>query len=98
MLALNGGPQYKFSEAVSFQVACETQAEVDHFWDKLTEDGEEGPCGWLKDRFGLSWQIVPTALPQLIGGADADKAKRVTEAMFQMRKLDIASLERAGGG
>jgi predicted 3-demethylubiquinone-9 3-methyltransferase (glyoxalase superfamily) len=96
MLALNGGPQYRFTEAVSFQVACETQAEVDHFWGKLCDGGEEGPCGWLKDRFGLSWQIVPTALPQLIGGADADKTKRVTEAMFQMRKLDIAALERAG--
>jgi predicted 3-demethylubiquinone-9 3-methyltransferase (glyoxalase superfamily) len=96
--ALNGGPQYKFSEAVSFQVSCETQAEVDHYWSKLSEGGEEGPCGWLKDRFGLSWQIVPTALPRLLGDPDAAKRERVTKAFMGMRKFDIAALERASAG
>jgi predicted 3-demethylubiquinone-9 3-methyltransferase (glyoxalase superfamily) len=93
--ALNGGPQYRFSEAVSFQVSCETQAEVDHYWSRLGEGGEEGPCGWLKDRFGLSWQIVPTALPRLLGDPDAAKRERVTRAFMGMKKLDIAALERA---
>jgi predicted 3-demethylubiquinone-9 3-methyltransferase (glyoxalase superfamily) len=96
--ALNGGPQYRFSEAVSFQVSCETQAEVDHYWGKLSEGGEEGPCGWLKDRFGLSWQVVPTALPRLLGDPDAAKRERVTKAFMQMKKFDIAALERAWAG
>jgi predicted 3-demethylubiquinone-9 3-methyltransferase (glyoxalase superfamily) len=96
--ALNGGPQYEFSEAVSFQVSCETQAEVDHYWSKLSEGGEEGPCGWLKDRFGLSWQIVPTALPRLLGDPDAAKRERVTKAFMGMKKFDIAALERAAAG
>jgi predicted 3-demethylubiquinone-9 3-methyltransferase (glyoxalase superfamily) len=94
-LALNGGPEFKFSEAISFQVSCETQDEVDMFWGKLSEGGEEGPCGWLKDRFGLSWQIVPTALPRLLGDPDQEKAQRVMAAMLKMRKIDIAELERA---
>ena len=94
-LALNGGPDFKFSEAISFQVSCETQDEVDMFWNKLSEGGEEGPCGWLKDRFGLSWQIVPTALPRLLGDPDQEKAQRVMAAMLKMRKIDIAELERA---
>ena len=94
-LALNGGPEFKFSEAISFQVSCETQDEVDMFWSKLSEGGEEGPCGWLKDRFGLSWQIVPTALPRLLGDPDQEKAQRVMAAMLKMRKIDIAELERA---
>jgi predicted 3-demethylubiquinone-9 3-methyltransferase (glyoxalase superfamily) len=94
-LALNGGPQYTFSEAISFQVSCKTQEEVDAFWSKLSEGGEEGPCGWLKDRFGLSWQIVPTALPKLLGDPDAEKAERVMGAMLKMKKIDIAELERA---
>ena len=94
-LALNGGPEFKFSEAISFQVSCETQDEVDMFWSKLSEGGEEGPCGWLKDRFGLSWQIVPTALPRLLGDPDQQKAQRVMAAMLKMRKIDIAELERA---
>jgi predicted 3-demethylubiquinone-9 3-methyltransferase (glyoxalase superfamily) len=94
-LALNGGPEFKFSEAISFQVSCETQDEVDMFWTKLSEGGEEGPCGWLKDRFGLSWQIVPTALPRLLGDPDQEKAQRVMAAMLKMRKIDIAELERA---
>jgi predicted 3-demethylubiquinone-9 3-methyltransferase (glyoxalase superfamily) len=96
--ALNGGPQYTFSEAISFQVSCETQAEVDHYWSKLSEGGEEGPCGWLKDRFGLSWQIVPTALPRLLGDPDGVKRERVTKAFMQMKKFDIAALERAWSG
>jgi predicted 3-demethylubiquinone-9 3-methyltransferase (glyoxalase superfamily) len=96
--ALNGGPQYTFTEAVSFQVGCETQEEVDHYWSTLSEGGEEGPCGWLKDRYGLSWQIVPSALPRLIGDPDREKAQRAMAAMLKMRKLDIAELERAAEG
>jgi len=94
-LALNGGPQFTFSEAVSFQVMCEDQAEVDHYWSKLSEGGEEGPCGWLKDRFGLSWQIVPKVLPRLLGNPDAEKAQRVMAAMLNMRKIEISELEQA---
>jgi predicted 3-demethylubiquinone-9 3-methyltransferase (glyoxalase superfamily) len=94
-LALNGGPQFKFNEAVSFQVLCETQAEIDYFWDKLAEGGKEGPCGWLKDKFGLSWQIVPTALPQFLKDGNAETAERIMKAMLKMRKLDIAALKRA---
>jgi predicted 3-demethylubiquinone-9 3-methyltransferase (glyoxalase superfamily) len=93
--ALNRGPHFTFSEAVSFQVSCETQEEVDHYWSKLSEGGEEGPCGWLKDRFGLSWQIVPTALPRLLGDPDREKAQRVMAAMLKMRKIEIDELEQA---
>jgi predicted 3-demethylubiquinone-9 3-methyltransferase (glyoxalase superfamily) len=96
--ALNGGPQYSFSEAISFQVDCETQAEVDHYWSRLAEGGEEGPCGWLKDRFGVSWQIVPNALPRLLGHPEAAVRERVTKAFMQMKKLDVAALERAAAG
>ena len=94
-VALNGGPEFSFSEAVSFQVDCADQAEVDHYWERLSEGGEEGPCGWLKDRFGLSWQIVPSVLPELLSQPDAEKAQRVMAAMLQMRKIEIADLERA---
>ena len=95
-IALNGGPDFTFNEAISFQVNCETQEEVDHFWDKLSEGGEEGPqCGWLKDKFGLSWQIVPTALPRLLSDPDPEKAQRVMAAMLEMKKIDIAALEQA---
>lgn len=94
-MALNGGPRYKFSEAISFQVDCRSQAEVDDYWDRLTDGGEEGPCGWLKDRFGVSWQIVPSRLSELLGGSDAEASARVTRAMLEMKKLDIATLERA---
>jgi predicted 3-demethylubiquinone-9 3-methyltransferase (glyoxalase superfamily) len=95
-VALNGGPQYKFSEAVSFQIACHGQAEIDRYWDALTADGgEAGPCGWLKDRFGLSWQVTPANMPELIGGPDAAAAQRAMQAMFKMKKLDIAALEAA---
>jgi predicted 3-demethylubiquinone-9 3-methyltransferase (glyoxalase superfamily) len=94
-VALNGGPQYTFSEAVSFQVSCEGQDEVDMFWSKLSEGGEEGLCGWLKDKFGLSWQIVPTALPALLGDPDPERAQRAMQAMLKMKKIDIGELERA---
>jgi predicted 3-demethylubiquinone-9 3-methyltransferase (glyoxalase superfamily) len=94
-LALNGGPQFKFDEAVSFQIFCKTQAEVDYFWSKLTDGGSEGPCGWLKDKFGLSWQVVPTVVPELLADEKSDKAGRVMKALLQMRKLDIAALKAA---
>jgi len=94
-VALNGGSEFTFSEAISFQVSCETQEEVDSFWSKLSEGGKEGPCGWLKDRYGLSWQIIPTALPKLLGDPDAEKAQRVMAAMLEMKKIEIDALERA---
>lgn len=96
-LALNGGPApgYTFSEAISFQVLCDDQAEVDHYWETLSEGGEQGPCGWLKDRFGISWQVVPTALPRLLQQPDAEKSQRVMQAMMGMKKLVIEELERA---
>ena len=93
-VALNGGPEHTFTEAISFQVDCETQADVDTFWSKLSEGGEEGPCGWLKDRFGVSWQIVPRALPELLGDADRERSQRVMQAMLKMKKIDIDALER----
>jgi predicted 3-demethylubiquinone-9 3-methyltransferase (glyoxalase superfamily) len=97
-VGINGGPEFKFSEAVSFQITCEDQDEVDYYWEKLTEGGEEGPCGWLKDRYGLSWQVVPTGMDELFADPDPDRAKRAMEAMFQMKKLDIAALQRAADG
>lgn len=93
--ALNGGPAFKFTEAVSFMVNCRTQAEVDRFWKRLSEGGAEGQCGWLKDKFGLSWQIVPTVLLPLLADKDAAVAQRVMQAMLQMKKLDIGKLKRA---
>jgi predicted 3-demethylubiquinone-9 3-methyltransferase (glyoxalase superfamily) len=96
--ALNGGPQFKFTEAVSLQVFCDTQDELDHFWNKLSEGGEEGVCGWLKDRFGFSWQIVPSVLPELLRGPDTSKSEGVMRALMKMKKLDIATLERASRG
>jgi predicted 3-demethylubiquinone-9 3-methyltransferase (glyoxalase superfamily) len=96
--ALNGGPEFTFNEAVSFEVSCETQDEVDTYWSKLSEGGEEGPCGWLKDRFGVSWQIIPTALPRLLADPDREKSQRVMQAMLQMRKIEIDELERAAAG
>ena|SRR5688572_4805761 len=94
-LALNGGPHFKFDEAISFQIMCESQAEVDHFWSKLSEGGSEGPCGWLKDKFGLSWQVVPTVVPELLADEKSEKAQRVMKALLQMKKLDIAALKAA---
>jgi predicted 3-demethylubiquinone-9 3-methyltransferase (glyoxalase superfamily) len=94
-LALNGGPNFKFNEAVSFQIHCRDQEEVDHYWERLGEGGEPGPCGWLKDRFGLSWQVVPDRLPELLGDPDREKAQRVMAAMLEMGKIEIAELEQA---
>lgn len=95
---LNGGPQFKFTEAVSFQVHCEDQKEVDYFWEKLSEGGSEGPCGWLKDKFGLSWQVVPKVLLTMLSSGDQKKSERVMKAFLQMKKFDIAELERAYAG
>ncbi|GAA1497111.1 VOC family protein [Paeniglutamicibacter kerguelensis] len=94
-VALNGGPMFSFNEAVSFQIMCQDQAEVDYYWDALTAGGEESQCGWLKDRFGVSWQVVPTRLPELLGQGDPEVARKVMEAFMPMRKFDIAALERA---
>jgi predicted 3-demethylubiquinone-9 3-methyltransferase (glyoxalase superfamily) len=94
-IALNGGPQFTFDEAISFQVSCETQDEVDYFWNTLSEGGEEGPCGWLKDRYGLSWQIVPTALIELVSDPDIEKSQAAIKAMLGMRKIDIEALQHA---
>src|SRR5215831_18519926 len=96
--ALNGGPLFKFTEAISFLVNCEDQAEVDDLWDRLSDGGEKGRCGWLKDRFGVSWQIVPSALSELMSDPDREKSKRVMEAMLQMTKIDIAKLRAAHKG
>jgi predicted 3-demethylubiquinone-9 3-methyltransferase (glyoxalase superfamily) len=93
--ALNGGPHFRFTEAISFVVNCETQEEVDELWDRLAEGGQTQQCGWLKDKFGLSWQVVPTVLIELINDPDPGKSRRVTEAMLQMTKIDIAKLKLA---
>jgi predicted 3-demethylubiquinone-9 3-methyltransferase (glyoxalase superfamily) len=97
-VAINGGTQFEFSEAVSFMVECETQEEIDFFWERLTAGGEEGPCGWLKDRYGLSWQVVPTGMDELFADPDPTRAERAMRAMFGMRKLDIAALRAAADG
>ena len=97
-VALNGGPQFKFTEAISLYVNCETQEEVDTLWAKLTEGGEEQPCGWLKDKYGLSWQIVPSALGRLMNDPDPEKAQRVMQALLQMKKIDIEALQQAYDG
>jgi predicted 3-demethylubiquinone-9 3-methyltransferase (glyoxalase superfamily) len=97
-IALNGGPHFKFTEAVSFSVDCKTQEEVDRYWKALSEGGEEGPCGWLKDRFGLSWQVNPTVLGEMLNDPDPAKAKRVMEAMLKMKKIEIAALQKAYDG
>jgi predicted 3-demethylubiquinone-9 3-methyltransferase (glyoxalase superfamily) len=94
-IALNGGPIFKFTEALSLLVNCQTQEEVDYFWNKLSEGGAEGQCGWLKDKYGLSWQVVPTVLPKLLQDADPEKAKRVMQAMLGMKKIDIKGLKQA---
>jgi len=93
--ALNGGPLFKFNEAISFVVDCKSQEEVDYMWARLTDGGEEGMCGWLKDKYGVSWQIVPTTLVEMLNDPDPEKSKRVTEAMLKMKKLDIQTLRRA---
>lgn len=98
--ALNGGPVFKFSEAVSFQIECETQEELNHYWERLSEGGDPQAqqCGWLKDKFGLSWQVVPKILPELINDPDTTKSQRTMQALLQMKKLDIAALQRAFTG
>jgi predicted 3-demethylubiquinone-9 3-methyltransferase (glyoxalase superfamily) len=95
LVALNGGPHFKFNEAVSFQISCDSQEEVDYFWSKLCEGGEESQCGWLKDKFGLSWQVIPKVLPELLMNENSEKARRAMRAMLQMRKIDIAALNAA---
>lgn len=97
-IALNGGPQYKFTEAISFSVDCKTQNEVDFFWHKLSQGGEPGPCGWLKDKYGLSWQVNPTILGEMLSDPDPKKSKRVMDAMLRMKKIVIADLEKAYQG
>ena len=97
-LAINGGPMFKFSPAISMVANCETQDEVDHLWDKLSEGGEKQQCGWLKDKYGMSWQVVPTALGELMGAADAAGSGRIMSAVMQMKKLDIATLQKAAKG
>jgi len=94
-MALNGGPHFTFSPAISFFVNCQTQQEVDELWEKLSEGGEKGRCGWLKDKYGLSWQIVPSALGEMLRDEDAEKSKRVMKAMLQMDKIDIKALKQA---
>ncbi|MFA4960245.1 MAG: VOC family protein [Candidatus Pacearchaeota archaeon] len=94
-LALNGGPIFKFTEAVSFIVNCDSQEEIDYFWEKLSEGGEEGVCGWLKDKFGLSWQVVPTALDELTSDEDPERTERVMKSLYQMKKINIDELKRA---
>jgi len=97
-VGINGGPEFKFDEAVSFQIDCEDQEEVDYYWDRLSEGGEEGPCGWLKDRYGLSWQVVPAGMEEVFADSDPERAKRAMEAMLKMGKLDIAALRSAADG
>jgi predicted 3-demethylubiquinone-9 3-methyltransferase (glyoxalase superfamily) len=97
-VGINGGPQFKFDEAVSFLITCEDQDELDYYWDKLTEGGSESQCGWLKDRFGLSWQVVPTGMEELFAHPDRERARRGMEAMLKMKKLDIAALRAAADG
>ncbi|HMJ72863.1 MAG TPA: VOC family protein [Solirubrobacterales bacterium] len=97
-IGINGGPEFSFDEAVSFAIECETQGEVDYYWEKLSAGGEEGQCGWLKDRYGLSWQVVPTGMEELFADPDKGRAERAMKAMLGMRKLDIAALRSAADG
>ena len=98
LIAINGGPEFSFSEAISLMVTCQDQDEIDYYWDRLTDGGEEGPCGWCKDRFGLSWQVVPIGWDDLWADPDATRAERAMKAMFGMKKLDVAELRRAADG
>jgi predicted 3-demethylubiquinone-9 3-methyltransferase (glyoxalase superfamily) len=97
-VALNGGPHFKFNEAVSFQVYCESQADIDYYWSRLGEGGQEGPCGWIKDKFGLSWQVVPVALTAMLTDRDSTKVERATNAFLKMKKFDLEALKRAFDG
>ena len=93
--ALNGGPQFTFDEAISFQVSCDSQADTDYYWERLTEGGQEGPCGWLKDKYGVSWQVVPAAVVVLLSDPDQEKAQRAMKAIMEMSKIDIAAVQAA---
>jgi len=97
-IGINGGPQFTFSEAISFEITCETQEEIDYFWQRLSEGGQEGPCGWLKDKYGLSWQVVPSQWEEWFDEANPERAQRAMQAMLAMGKLDIAALRRAADG
>ena len=97
-LGLNGGPQFPFSEAISFQIMCTDQEEADHYWNRLTEGGEESQCGWLKDKFGVSWQVIPVEMLALLSDPDPGRAQRATQAMLGMRRIDIAEIRRAADG
>jgi predicted 3-demethylubiquinone-9 3-methyltransferase (glyoxalase superfamily) len=97
-VAINGGPQFKFDEAVSFEIKCEDQEEIDYYWERLGAGGEEGPCGWLKDRYGLSWQVVPTGIDELFADPDKGRAERAMRAMLEMKKIDVAALRSAADG
>ena len=97
-IGINGGPQFKFDEAISLMINCETQDEIDYYWERLTEGGEESQCGWLKDRYGLSWQVVPTGMDELFSDPDPERARRAMEALLKMRKLDVAALRSAADG
>ena len=97
-VGINGGPQFTFSEAISLQISCDTQEEVDHYWERLSDGGEEGPCGWLKDRYGLSWQVVPAGMEEALHDADPARAQRTMSAMMGMKKLDVEALRRAADG
>jgi predicted 3-demethylubiquinone-9 3-methyltransferase (glyoxalase superfamily) len=98
LVGINGGPEFTFSEAISLQINCKDQDEVDYFWEKLSEGGEEGPCGWLKDRYGLSWQVVPEGMDEIFSDPDPGRAQRAMQAMLKMKKLDVAALQRAADG
>jgi len=97
-VGINGGPQFTFDEAVSFQIDCDTQDDVDYYWERLSEGGKEGPCGWVQDKYGLSWQVVPTGMDELFADPDPERARREMEAMLKMSKLDIAALQSAADG
>ena len=97
-VGINGGPEFTFSEAVSFQITCEDQDEIDYYWERLSAGGQEGPCGWLKDKYGLSWQVVPSGMDELFADPDKERARRAMDAMLKMGKLDIAALQAAADG
>jgi predicted 3-demethylubiquinone-9 3-methyltransferase (glyoxalase superfamily) len=97
-VGINGGPEFKFSEAISLQINCEDQDEIDYYWERLTDGGEEGPCGWLKDRYGLSWQVTPTGMDEVFSSPDKERANRAMKAMLQMKKIDVAALREAADG
>jgi predicted 3-demethylubiquinone-9 3-methyltransferase (glyoxalase superfamily) len=97
-IGINGGPEFKFNEAISFLITCETQEEIDRYWELLTDGGEEGPCGWCKDRYGVSWQVAPSGIEEMLANPDQERAKRAMQAMMQMRKIDLAALREAADG